>query len=122
MSNIFYTDVRNGAYLGRYEPDMSNKEVIFASGALVEAGTVMGKVTATGKYVPLNPKAVDGSQIPAGISFATVDATEREQRAVITACLSTVKSSELLWPDTIKDEQKKTAIQSLEDHNKIMLR
>ncbi|WP_455466396.1 head decoration protein [Bartonella sp. B39] len=122
MTNIIYDDVRNGAYLGPYNPDMSNEEVVFASGAIVEAGTVMGKVTATGKYVPLNPAASDGSKVPAGISFATVDVTEADQRAVITARLCTVKASELLWPDAITDEQKKAAIQSLEDNNKIMLR
>ncbi|GAA4666414.1 head decoration protein [Bartonella pachyuromydis] len=123
MNNqVFYEDVRNGAYLGRYDTDMSNEEVVFASGAFVEAGTIMGKVTATGKYVPLNPALSDGSQTPAEISYATVDATEAEQRAVITARLSTVKASELLWPDVITDEQKSAAIQSLEDNNKILLR
>ncbi|WP_375639392.1 head decoration protein, partial [Bartonella sp. MF74HXZ] len=39
-----------------------------------------------------------------------------------TARLCTVKASELLWPDAITDEQKKAAIQSLEDHNNILLR
>ncbi|GAA5110857.1 head decoration protein [Bartonella jaculi] len=123
MNNqVFYEDVRNGAYLGRYDTDMSNEEVIFASGAFVEAGTVMGKVTATEKYTPLNPAATDGSQTPAGISFATVDATGADQRAVITARLCTVKASELLWPDAITDEQKNAAIQSFEDKNNILLR
>ncbi|WP_406603963.1 head decoration protein [Bartonella gliris] len=117
MTNIIYEDVRNGAYLGPYDPDMSNEEVVFASGAFIEAGTVMGKVTETEKYIPLNPAASDGSQTPAGISFATVDATEADQRAVITARLCTVKASELLWPDTIIDQEKMAAIQSLEDNN-----
>ncbi|EJF74309.1 hypothetical protein MCO_01925 [Bartonella sp. DB5-6] len=122
MNNIIYDDVRNGAYLGPYDPDMSNEEVVFASGAFIEAGTVMGKITSSEKYVPLDPAASDGSQIPAGISFATVDATDADQRAVITARLCTVKASELLWPDAITDEQKKAAIQSLEDKNNILLR
>ncbi|WP_041581350.1 head decoration protein [Bartonella grahamii] len=122
MTNIIYDDVRNGAYLGPYDPDMSNEEVVFASGAFIEAGTVMGKITATEKYIPLNPAASDGSQTPAGISFATVDATGADQRAVITARLCTVKASELLWPDAITDEQKKAAIQSFEDKNNILLR
>ncbi|UNE54647.1 head decoration protein [Bartonella machadoae] len=122
MSHIIYEDVRNGAYLGRYDPDMSNEQVVFASGAFIEAGTVMGKITKTGKYVPLNPAASDGSAVPAGISYATVDATGEEQRAVITARLSTVKASELIWPDAILEQEKMAAIQSLEDNNKILLR
>ncbi|WP_455474719.1 head decoration protein [Bartonella sp. B30(2025)] len=122
MSNIFYEDIRDSAYLGRYDPDLSHEEVIFASGAEIMAGTVMGKVTATGKYVPLNLKSVDGSKVPAGISYANVDATKTDRRAVITARLCTVKASELIWPDTITDEQKKVAIKSLEENNKIILR
>ncbi|WP_455475715.1 head decoration protein [Bartonella sp. B17] len=122
MSDIFYEDIRDSAYLGRYDPDLSHEEVIFASGAEIMAGTVMGKVTATGKYVPLNPKAVDGSKVPAGISYANVDVTKTDRRAVITARLCTVKASELIWPNTITDEQKQVAIQSLEEKNKIMLR
>lgn len=122
MNNIVYEDMRNGAYLGCYDPDMSNEQVVFASGAFIEAGTVMGKVKETEQYVPLDPAASDGSQIPAGISYATVDATEAEQPAVITARLCTVKASELLWPDTILDQEKMAAIQSLEDNNKILLR
>ncbi len=49
---------------------MSNKEVIFAKGSEVAAGTVMGLVTSTGKYMPFNPEASDGNEIPAGISYA----------------------------------------------------
>ncbi|WP_455480098.1 head decoration protein [Bartonella sp. B23] len=120
MSNVLYENVRNAAYLGRYDPDLSNEEVTFASGAEIVAGTVMGKVTATGNYVPLNLEAEDGSQVPAGISYANVDATKEEQRAVITARLSTVKASELIWPSSITAEQKKAAIQSLENNNIIL--
>ncbi|ALE02870.1 head decoration protein [Bartonella ancashensis] len=122
MSNIFYENVRSGAYLGRYDPDMSNEEVIFLSGAEIAAGTVMGMITKTQKYVPLNPVAQDGSEVAAGISYSNVDATEEDQRATITARLSTVKASELIWPTTITEEKKHAAIQSLEKKNKIILR
>ncbi|WP_332060823.1 head decoration protein [Bartonella sp. CB74] len=122
MSNIFYEDTRDSAYLGRYDPDLSNEEVTFASGAEITAGTVMGMVTTTGKYVPFRPTAVDGSQIPAGISYANVDATSGDRRGVITARLCSVKASELLWPSVMTDKQKETAIKSLEQKNKILLR
>ncbi|MCZ2204003.1 head decoration protein [Bartonella sp. A05] len=122
MSNIFYEDVRNGAYLGRYELDISNEEVTFLSGAEIAAGIVMGMLTESKKYVPLNPTASDGSEVPVGISYANVDAIETDQRATITARLSTVKASELIWPEKITEEQKRAAIQSLEEKNKIILR
>ena len=35
-------------------------------------GSVMGKVTATGKYVPSDPAAVDGSQVAAGLCLENV--------------------------------------------------
>ncbi|WP_455478689.1 head decoration protein [Bartonella sp. B10] len=122
MSNIFCEGVRDSAYLGRYDSDLSQEEVIFASGAEITAGTVMGMVTATGKYVPLRPSASDGSGVPAGIAYANVDATKTDRRAVITARLCTVKASELIWPNAITDEQKRAAIHSLEEKNKIILR
>ncbi|MBA9083494.1 MULTISPECIES: head decoration protein [Bartonella] len=121
MSKVFYEGPRDSAYLGRYDPDMSNEEVIFAQGYEVSAGTVMGLVTSTGKYVPFNPDASDGSEIPAGISYANVDVSESDQRATITVRLCTVKKSELIWPDKIDEKKKETAIQILEKNN-ILLR
>ena len=41
----------------------------------LQAGTVLGKVTASGKYVPVAPAASDGSQTPDLILADDVDAT-----------------------------------------------
>lgn len=120
MSKVFYEGPRDSAYLGRYNPDMSNEEVIFAKGSEVAAGTVMGLVTSTGKYVPFNPNAEDGSQIPAGISYANVDASQSDQRATITVRLCTLKASELIWPEKIDEEKKEVAIQTLEKNNVLL--
>ncbi|AQX19656.1 head decoration protein [Bartonella sp. WD16.2] len=121
MSKVFYEGPRDSAYLGHYNPDMSNEEVIFAKGSEIAAGTVMGMVTTTGKYVPFNPDALDGSEIPAGISYANVDVSQSDQRATITVRLCTVKASELIWPEKIDEKKKETAIQILEKNN-ILLR
>lgn len=52
---------------------------IVASGAgVVKRGTVMGVVTATGKYIPSATAAVDGSQTPSGILVDGVDATSAD--------------------------------------------
>lgn len=80
---------------GRYASDwlkreadsyFSREEVILVSGAgIVQTGTVLGKITASGKYKPVTVAAVDGSQTAAGILLDTVDATSADAPAVIIA-------------------------------------
>lgn len=43
-----------------------------ASATDLKVGSVLGKVTATGKYVPSDPAAVDGSQVAAAMVMADV--------------------------------------------------
>lgn len=45
-------------------------------GKIVRSGTVLGKVTATGKYGPYKSDASDGTQFPIGFLFATVDLSD----------------------------------------------
>jgi hypothetical protein len=81
---------------GRYASDwlkavshvagFSFEEVTVVSGAgVVETGTVVGKITASGKYTPVTVAAADGSETPAGIVLNTVDATSADATAVIVA-------------------------------------
>ncbi len=64
----------------------SREEVIILSGSgVVESGTVVGKVTASGKYKPVTVAASDGSQNAAGIVLERVDATSADAPAVIIA-------------------------------------
>lgn len=76
------------------------------------AGTVLGKITASGKYVQLNPAGEDGSENAAGILYDNVDATDGDVEATIVARLAEVNGSELTWP-TITDEQKAAAVADL---------
>lgn len=63
------------------EPDFSREEIVIASGAGVLAiGTVLGKITASGKYVLHNNAASDGSEAAAGILGEAVDATSADVR------------------------------------------
>lgn len=56
-----------------------------AAAASLAAGTVLGKVTATGQYVAYSNVAVDGSEVAAGILYAAVDATAADAPGVIIA-------------------------------------
>ena len=55
----------------------SREAITIASGAgIIAAGTVLGKVTASGKYVASAVGASDGSQVPAAIAIYGADAIQ----------------------------------------------
>ena len=54
----------------------SRETITIASGAgVIAAGTVLGKVTASGKYVASAVGASDGSEVPAAINIHGADAS-----------------------------------------------
>ena len=86
----------------------------------IAAGTVLGKVTATGKYVPVDPtngtgegETPDGSHIAVAVLFAAVDATAGDKPAVITARDAEVEAAALIWPAAITPTQKTAALGQL---------
>jgi len=89
MSNIVINE-------GRYSSDwlkavstvsgFSYEEAIIASGAgKLESGTVLGQVTATGKFKAVTVAASDGSQNAKAILLRGVDATSADAACVIVA-------------------------------------
>ena len=86
-----------------------------ATGEVLVAGSVCGAVTASGKYVAVDPAASDGSEVASVISFAGGDATDSD----LTGKVFTVRDSEvnadcLVWPDGISVGEKDAAIAELE--------
>jgi len=85
-----------------------------ASGSgLVKIGTVLGKVTASGKFKPLALAASDGTQLAGAIILQAADATSADQSVVNLKRRAQVVLQELVWPAGITDPQKKTAIEQL---------
>lgn len=89
MSNILISE-------GRYSSDwlkavspisgFSYEEAIIASGAgKVDSGTVLGQITASGKFKPVTIAATDGSQNAKAILLRAVDATSADAPCVIVA-------------------------------------
>jgi len=101
------------AYLVSDDAHLSREVVTLGTGNVLEAGTVLGKVKASGKYTPLNPLANDGSQNAAAILYDNIDASASDMPAVVTIRLSAVKASELIWPVAISDGQRQAAIDDL---------
>lgn len=84
MPPITETTNHSGAYLGESAAlNIVNEEIIVASGAgVLAAGTVLGKITASGKYVLHDAALVNGAEAAAAILFHPVDATSADVRTV----------------------------------------
>ena len=52
------------------------------TGALIQSGTVISKLTANGKYVPYDNVGTDGSEVAAGILYNRLDAATGDVKAV----------------------------------------
>lgn len=51
------------------------------TGGRIPSGTVLGKVTASGKYGPYNNGASDGTEVAAGILFGTIPVAAGQTQA-----------------------------------------
>ncbi|WP_454752073.1 head decoration protein [Cupriavidus necator] len=80
---------------------ISREEVTIAAaaGALVP-GTVMGKITASSKYVAYNNAAADGSEVAAAVLYADAPDLAVDQQAVVIARQAEVIGAELTGLDT----------------------
>jgi len=95
--------------------DMCREVVTVILGATVVAGTVMGKITASGKYTELAPAAGDGSEVAAGVLFDGVDTTA-DIDGIIIKNLAVVNNKELDWGSADAGQQT-TAIAELKTLN-----
>lgn len=66
--------------------------------SVAKGGTVLGLITATNVYVPLNPAAADGSQNAAAILGIRRKASTKAQRCAIAARDCEVAADLLIWP------------------------
>lgn len=88
MAAVVFENRRDGCYLGESAAlNIINEEIIVASGAgVILPGTIIAKITASGKYVVHDPALANGAQLPANavILFNRVDATAADVKAVAT--------------------------------------
>ena len=91
-----------------------------AAAGVVKRGTVLGKVTASGKYLPYNPAAADGTQIASAILLhgplgGDADATLADvTNAVLLQALAVVDTAFLVWGAGVTTQtQKNTAYAAL---------
>lgn len=83
------------------------------TGNKLTPGTVLGRITASGKLTVLTPGASDGSQTAAGVLYDNVDATAADKPAVYHARDAEVNGLALTWPAGISAPNKTAAITAL---------
>lgn len=93
----------------------SREQIILATAAgnNLKSGTVLGKITASGKYTQLAPAASDGSQTAAAILYWDADASAADMRTVAITNDAEVVDTLLIWPSGITSPEKTTAISQL---------
>ncbi|MBB3822241.1 hypothetical protein FHT03_001076 [Xanthomonas arboricola] len=105
---------RTGDFLLSEAPGTYSRENrILAAGQVCVAGTVLGAVTASGKFGALDPSLATGVEDAAGVLWASADAAEGDIAVVVIERNAEVKAEGLIWPDDITAEQKTTAIAQL---------
>lgn len=97
--------------IGEYDPNLSGDSIVLAPTAVeLPAGTALGKVTATGLYVPYNPAASDGSQTFACLLFGRRPISAGNQRAAGVFRKAVANFNLLTWVVAANTAQQNAAI------------
>ena len=96
-----------GFVLSEAEFGRSRDEVTVASGeGVLDAGTVLGKLTTGGKYAASPATGSDGSQVGIAVLCYRVDATSADAQAVVISRAAQVKGPELIYDASVDDTAK----------------
>ena len=97
----------NGMYRSR------EQGIVAGGSGVLKPGAVMGTVTASGKYAPLDPDAEDGTETASAILWEGCDATDEDVRRTFTVRDSEVHADVLAWADGVDDAEKTAALAEL---------
>jgi hypothetical protein len=106
--------------IGAYDPNMSAEQIILkANAGDLEAGTVLGKVTATGQYALHDPAAADGTELVNStvILWGRRANSAATQKAVAVARHATANANALTHKAGATTNQKNAAIAGLATRN-----
>jgi len=99
-----------GFLLSEANGNRSRDNITIVSGAgVLVAGTVLGKITASGKYTDSPATGADGSQTAVAVLAYDVDATSADVKTVGITRDAEIKVDELTYEGTVDDATKKTA-------------
>lgn len=102
MAVATFNTKRSGCYLGETAAlNIVNEDIVIASGAgVLDAGTVIGKITASGKYNVHDPAGTGGVELASNVAilFHSVDATAADVKTVATVRgPSTINGNDLTY-------------------------
>jgi len=100
MTELLETLHSSGFIASEANGERSREVVTILSGETIVAGHVLGKVTASGKYVEYDDGLVTGPEVAAAISVADVDAALADTLAVVIMRDAEVVLAELTWEAT----------------------
>lgn len=109
MSILNETSHANEALVAELPGEMSRDVVTILADEVLPAQQVLGKITASGKFVALNPGAADGSEVAAAILYAAVDATGADKLAVVHYKDAVFNAGEVVWTTGMTGPQITTA-------------
>ncbi|AAU90988.1 MULTISPECIES: head decoration protein [Methylococcus] len=87
----------------------SRDRVTIAAGADLALGSVLGRISASGKYKLHDPAAADGSQNAVAVLLANAAAAGADVAAPVIARGAVLDANGLVWKSGITDPQKATA-------------
>ena|SRR5881628_2330063 len=90
--------------------------VTLLPGDALTAGTVLGRIGASGKFRALTPSAHDGAQVAAAVLLRDAGASESDRFAEI-PLQADVRGEAVVWPEGMTDEQKTKALGELRARN-----
>lgn len=90
-----------------------DKIVVVSGAGKLRAGTVLGRITASGKYNILAPGASTGVEVARAVLYAAVDATSADTPATGLVRAAEINGGELTWPAGITPEQRTAAVAQL---------
>lgn len=89
---------------------LHRKEAVIASGAGdLATGTVLGKITASGKYKKHVNGASDGTETAVAVLLSPADASAADAKAVIVTGFAEIAPLELTWDTSVNNSTKKNA-------------
>lgn len=92
----------------------SREDITILSGQNLARGTVLGKITASGKYIAYINAASDGSGVAAGVLLDAVDASAADAKGVAIVRHAMVSKSALVFGGSPSQGDKDAAYVELE--------
>ncbi|MBB4287673.1 head decoration protein [Roseospira goensis] len=113
MPNVITESRRTAEFLISEANGHRSREEVTVTGGAYTPGTVLGRVTTSGKHTIHDPTAEDGSETAVAVLHAVVDASDGDRRATIIARDAEVNGLALSWFDGATDPQKAAGVADL---------